>query len=201
MPPRKRSRMLAFRTGQINAAGGRPIDPRTIKHKAVVASQWVNSATTAGDHMTFRVNNFNTPLEMATTTTFALQSTISVGRHPSGHAELIQDGYDTYQVLSTHYEFTCNWMGAATEPFEDYIFAWKFDSDSQSTNPAFPATINTTEVWLDLQASPGWTWRRFSKHLAGRSSWPSGGVIKINVPSVYQLIKRFRTGKYLTYLT
>ncbi len=194
MPSRKRSRQIAFRTGQINAAGGRPIDPRTIKHRSVVASAWEPSATTAGDHMTFRVNNFNTPLEMATSTSFTNQSGISGVRHPSGHVELVQDGYDTYQVLSSHYRFYVQFAASTSEPDEDYVFAYKFDSDSQSAVPAFPATNATQEVWLDIQASPGWVWKRFSKHYGGGQLLKSGGIINVDVPNVYDLIRSFRTG-------
>lgn len=194
MPPRKRSRQLAFRTGQINAAGGRPIDPRTIKHRTVVASQFIASGTTAGDHMSFRINNFNTPLEMATTTTFANPTNISDDRHPSGHVELVQDAYDTYQVLQTHYRWHVMWCGSNT-PTEDYIFAYKFDADAQSTNPAFPADVNTTEVWLDMQASPGWVWKRFTKATNGARELKMGGYINITVDNVYDLIRRLNTGR------
>ncbi len=187
----KRSRTLAFRTGQINAAGGRPIDPRTIKHRSVVSSQWIASTVTAGDHMTFRVNNFNVPLEMASTTTFANAGSLSNDRHPSGHVELVEDNYDTYQVLSSHYRWELDYMGGLDET-EDIIFAWKFDGSSQSTNPAVPATAASTEVWHDIQASPGWTWRRFTKNY--NTPRPSGGVININIPSCYDLIKSFKTG-------
>ncbi len=194
MPPRKRSRrQLAFRTGQINAAGGKPIDPRTIKHRSVVASQFIASGTTAGDHMTFIINNFNTPLKMATTTTFANPASLSNVRHPSGHVELVQDQYDTYQVLKVHYRWDVAYTGPNNLP-EDWVFAYKFDGDSQTTNPAFPASGNTTEVWLDMQASPGWIWKRFSKATNGGRELKNGGVININVENTYDLIKSFKSG-------
>lgn len=201
MPPRKRSRQLAFRTGQINAAGGRPIDPRTIKHRSVVAAAWVTSATTAGDHMTFRVNNFNTPLEMANSLSFTTWSGVSDDRHPSGHAELTADGYDTYRVLSTHYRFSVNFMGTTSEPTEDYVFAYKFDASSQVAVPAMPATIATGEMWLDLQASPGWVWRRFSKGFGNNHPYKAGGVINIDVPNVYKLVSTLRKGMKIQILT
>lgn len=142
--------------------------------------------------MTFRVNNFNVPLEQASSTTFTTVGALSTSRHPSGHVELVQDAYDTYQVLDVHYRWEVKYCGP-TSLSEDFIFAYKFDADSQSAVPAFPASDATFEVWCDIQASPGWVWKRFGKNHSSATR-PTWGVIEINVPSCFKLINEFNTG-------
>ncbi len=186
---RKRSRQLAFRSGNINAAGGKPIDPSHFTHRSVVAAQFHNSAVTAGDHMVFNIANFNTPLKFQSSTSYTVPVGISSDRHPSGHVELIQDGYNTYQVMKSHYRMDVSWRGSTNQTI-DFIVGYKFDNDFQTASPVWTASVVTTENWLDLQASPGWVWNRYGCDAQGtRKSW---GVINIAIPSVPALVKKFK---------
>ena len=80
------------------------------------------------------------------------------------------------------------WMGAnRTE--DEWVFAYKFDSISQSTVPAFPVTVATTETFLDMQASTGWVWERFTADTLNTTTpLKSGRIININVPDVPKLV-------------
>ncbi len=185
MPPRKRSRRLAFRTGNINAAGGKPIDPQVITHRSVVAAQFMTSGTTSGDHGVFQINAWNTPLLMVSNTAWTVPVGISASRHPSGHVELLADGYNAFLVEKTHYRIDVAWLGGSLAD-SNWIFAYKFDNEAQSALPIFTAGATTTETWLDIQASPGWIWKRFGcTPTAQRKSY---GTINIDIPNVVQQI-------------
>lgn len=187
MPPRKRSRQTAFRLGMINAAGGRPLVPQKVYHRSVVAQQFGTSAgTTAGDHISFSIGSWNTPLNPANNTTWVVPVGISGVRHPSGHVDLLADKYDSYRVTKGHYHITIDWRGANRAQSQWY-FMYKFDNDETTATPALPNTVATTEVMLDIMASSGWQWRRFSCLSAQEGYLPSGGIIDINVPNVVEL--------------
>ncbi len=178
-------RMIKFRTGGINAAGGKPLIPASNSHVGVVATQWGSAATTVGDHATISINNFNTPLAFVSTITWVTPTGISDVRHPSGHKTLVQDGYDTYLVRAQYYQIFCKWNGV-NNINETWIVAYKFDTDAQASNPLHTDSVVNTETWLDLQASPGFVWRRFGCQ-SDDPSIPLSGIINIDVPDVVDL--------------
>ncbi len=183
MPSRKR--MRSFRVGAINAAGGKPRDPESEVYKCVVASHVVSSAVTAGDHCTLDVMNYNTPLNMVNTTTWGVSTGIAAGRHPSGHVDVLAHGYNTYLVLKSYYQIFLRWNGLPHDGV-NWVFMYKFNTDATSNTPALTASLVTAEIWLDLQASEGWVWKRFSCNPA--DNWlPSSGMININVPDCVKL--------------
>ncbi len=180
--------MRSFRTGAINAAGGKPLDPEKKTYRCVVATTLISSITTAGDHGVFSVGNYNTPVRLTSTTTFATPAGISTARHPTGHVHLIGDGYNTFLVKKSHYRIYCWWNGV-DRPNENWIFGYKFDHNGQSADPAFVNDVTTVETWLDLQATRGWVWKRFSCSQDNRSL-PCSGIVNINIPDYVKLAIR-----------
>lgn len=173
-----------FRTGFINAAGGRPLTPQSKTYRCVVATQWGCSGTTAGDHATINPCNYNTPLQKVSSTSWTVPTGISDTRHPSGHDHILADLYNTYLVKDAHLRIDI-WFNGSNKVGNNFVIGYKFDSDSQSASPAFPATVATTEVWLDLQASPGWVWERFGCVIDGDRK--THGVMNIrmnNLPAL-----------------
>ncbi len=194
MAPGRASKRTRFRTGDINAAGGKPLSPQVKEYRCVVATQLLTSATTVGDHCLFDIAAYNTPLEMVASTSFTTPVGVSDDRHPSGHQAIIADGYDTSLVLQSHYRIQPIFYGSNTSaPVEArqhrYHVAYKFSLDNTADEPAFPATVATTEAWLDMQATKGWVWSDY------RCDWDSGHdpkPININVPNVLQMMKIMR---------
>ncbi len=203
MPPRTRKRkrtskthLLAFRTGGLGAGGSRHPNPDIIRYKAVVASKFLSSAVSAGDHLSFNLGGYNTPLRMIGNVTWINPVGISDQRHPTGHVQAIEDGYNTALVKGIHYHIYYKWQGADSVE-NDFIIAYKFDTDSTASTPALTASVVTMEMWLDLQASPGWVWRRGSCN--GRTSakgLQSAGFFDINIPELQKL--QFRMHKSST---
>ncbi len=186
MPKRNR---LAFRTGDLNAAGGKPLNPSIKTYRCVTANIFGVTATTAGAHGVFIVNSYNTPTALASTVNWAQQSGVSGLRHPSGHTEVLADGYDTFLVLKSNYHIWVRWAGVSrTLNLDEWVFAYKFDSNGQTAIPAFPVTLATTDTWLDIQQSPGWVWKRFTSDLTNNTTpLKSGGIFNINVPDVVRM--------------
>lgn len=136
--------------------------------------------------MAIAVNNFNTPVAFANNTTFGLSGT-ATGRHPSGHVQLLVDGYDTYEVLRSEYQFDVEWQGADRAGAYG-VFAYKFGSLSVTTSePIFTAGAVTNETWLDMQQSAGWVWKKFGTVRNGdRKTFFSH---KIVIPNVRKLVR------------
>ncbi len=186
----KRQRMTDFRVGDINAAGGPVRDERALIHRSVVATQFGSSATTAGDHGSFAINSWNHPLTLTGNTTFSLNS-ISPNRHPSGHVQILADGYKAFQVLKTHYRFDIL-HGGAEHVGGEIIFAYKFSgAATTSGEPIFTAGLATTEVWLDMQASSGWVWTRIGTTVGGNHR-PSFAVVNVNIPNVTEMVRKIQ---------
>jgi len=189
----KRQRLTEFRTGGINAAGGVPVDPRVIKHRSVVAAQMGCLGTSAGSHGAFSIGAWNTPVELITAASWNVIG--AVGRHPSGHVEILADGYSTHKVMKSHYRFDITWHAAA-DRVQDYgVFAYKFSADSSVSEPAFPATLATGEVWLDMQSTAGWVWDKFgtSGLLNGTPRYPLAITVNVDIPNVSEIVWNMQT--------
>lgn len=153
-----------FRTGGVNAAGGRPLKKPVKVYECVTADDWYCSDTTSGDHGCIAPSNYNTPLKISGNTTW---TTGGAGdRHPSGHQTMVTDNYTTVQVLDADLRIHAVYCGATLLDTE-IVLGYKFDSDATTTTPAFTAGTATTEHWLDLQASPGWVWNRMGCNHTG----------------------------------
>ncbi len=136
--------------------------------------------------MAMSVGNFNTPVAFANNTTFALSGT-AAGRHPSGHIQLLQDGYDTYEVLRSEFKFDVQWQGAdRTGAYA--VFAYKFGSLAITTSePIFTAGAVTNETWLDMQASARWVWKKFGTSADGdRKTFFTHTIV---IPNVRRLVR------------
>ncbi len=175
-------RQLRFRGGEINAAGGRPINPYTRTIKTVCAANFLCSATTAGDVMGFEVAQFGTPCSPTYNVTFSEQGTLL--NHPSEHPEIVAGGWKEARVLSSMYRFdlrNVNLVGS-----EPWIFAYKFGI-SAAAPMVFTAGDITIDNWKDMRQSRGWVWKRMSGSTGGGSVYPSEGRIEVKVPSVWRL--------------
>lgn len=187
MPSRKRARQMNFRTGSINAAGQKNREGGTIIHKSVISNVFGTSATTSGDHIVFLINNYNTPTTPAASTTFGAIGLPSQ-KHPSGHVGLIADGYDAVEVLRRHYRLEGSWRGASRVG-SVAVLAYKFsDSNTSATEPIFTAGAITNTVWLDMQQSPGWVWKKFGTihNGGGRKTF---AVMHVDIPNVRKLVR------------
>ncbi len=179
-----RRRQLRFRTGQINAAGGRPIAEKSRVVKTVTAANFSVSATTAGDSGTFGLTQFGEPSDMQSSTSFTQNGTAD--NHPSEHPQMVLN-WDTARVLSSMYRFDVRFVGTDAAN-KDFVFAYKFGS--VATAPlVFTAGTVTIDNWKDLRQSRGWVWHRFSGTQSGGSVYPSQGRIEIKVPNVKRLVQ------------
>ncbi len=182
---RKRSRILTFRTGGVNAAGQKNREGGTFIHQSVVSTRMGSSTLTSGDHGVFGIGSFNTPVFLRSNTTFGLNG-VAVGRHPNGHQALIVDGYDVAKVLSSSYKFDIEWCG--TDRLDSFgIFAYKFGHDLSSSEPIFTAGAVTNETYLDMKTTPGWVMRRFdtNSRLKNRHI-----TVNVPIPSVPKLTRQ-----------
>lgn len=167
-----------FRTGAINPAGGKPLTPLSKTYKCVTATQWLNSGGTAGDHGVIIPCNYNVPLRLTSTQTFAVPIGISSNRHPSGHSHIVADGYNTYLVKDAHLRIDASFHGSNSP--DNWIMAYKFNTDGSAGLPNFTASVVTTEIWLDLQASSGWVWQRYGCDRTGDRKTHGVTNIKMN---------------------
>ncbi len=176
-----------FRSGNINAAGGKPIVEAYKSYKCVTAARFGNNNTAgeAGMHVAFELGNYNTPLTFAGESGTLVAVGLTMDRHPSGHVEVLARGYNRYRVMRSHFLIDVSYHGA-DQVARDYIVAYKFSTTSAVTEPAFPDSVATTEVWLDMQATRGWVWKRFGMYrLAGAR--PSRGIIQIKINDLIPL--------------
>lgn len=153
-----------FRTGDKNAAGGRPFNPQTKTYKCVTADTWFSDndgGNVCGSHIIFHIGNYNAPLGLVAEKAWTKAVGLAAYRHPSGHLEVVADKYTAYLVRSVLYDVRIQYTGATAYDL-DWVFAYKFSDEADETEPAFPITVAATEVWLDMQASPGWVWFRQS---------------------------------------
>ncbi len=181
-----RRRQLRFRAGNINAAGGQPINAMSRIIKTITAGAFGVTVTTAGNTGIFDIAQMGTPADMPTTT-FTVLGTAA--NHPSEHPEMLTSGFETARVLSSLYRFHVRFRGT-NAAIKDYIFAYKFGPVSTSAGPAagvFTAGDVTIDYWKDMRQSRGWVWHRFSGTNTGGSSYASQGLVEIRVPSVLRL--------------
>lgn len=195
------SKRTRFRVDDVNAAGGKPLAPQVKEYQCVTATQIHTSNAKVGDHAMYDIAAYNTPLDMVDTLSFVEPTGISAVRHPSGHQAIILDGYDTHLVLKSRYVFHVKFHGSnVSTPVADrnkrMVFAYKFSLDPTVDDPAFPATVATTEAWLDMQASVGWKWKMMP------CDWDTGDpkAIVVDVPNVVQMMKIMRKNQ-VTQLT
>ncbi len=180
-------RTFFFRTGEINAAGGKPIVEATKTYRCVTAARFGNNTTAgeAGIHVSFGLGHYNTPLSFVNEVGTLVATGLSMDRHPSGHVQILQDQFNRALVIKSHFRIETVWHGADTDAL-DYVVAYKFSSSGAVTEPAFVDSVATTEVWLDMQATRGWVWKRYTAN-HNVNGWPSRGVININIPDVIPL--------------
>lgn len=193
MPKRRRSdrdaQLVRFRTGNVAPSGqGKPFKPRTKTYNARCSTQMICSSTTAGDHCTFSVPEYNLPLTRVDNASFVNPGTAAEEgfRHPTGHTDAIAQGYASAEVLSCMYRFHIAFTGG-NNVLQDWVFAYKFSALSHVSEPIMTAGALTISAWADLRQTRGWVWKRMSGSNSGGSIHPSVAVVDIKVPSVAKL--------------
>lgn len=179
-------RQLKFRTGQIGAAGGRPINEHSRTIRTVTAGVIGVSATTAGDTGVFDLSQIGTPADMPATTTFATLGTSA--NHPSEWPEIIAGGWEAGRCLNSMYRFNIRFRGTNSAT-KDFVFAYKFGIASTAAIVLTAGDV-TIDAWKDMRQSRGWVWQRFSGTNTGGSVHASQGIIQVKVPSVYRLAEK-----------
>ncbi len=191
---RKRKRelnaQLNFRAGNKSAGGGTPFLKRTKVIDTVCAGQLTNSVTTAGDTCSFHVTNWSNPCDPVGNTTFDVRGT--VGNHPSGHVEAVNNGFNFSRVISSMYKFDVRFTGA-NNPLKDFVFAYKFGVSAVAAIVLTAGDPAGVDNWKDMRQSRGWVYQQFSGVNSGGSVWPSQGTIKVKVPDVWALTKKLFT--------
>lgn len=183
---RRRNKQFRFRTGLVGAAGGRPVTPASRSFKVVVASTLATAApiNIAGGFSCFDLTNFDSPADPVTGTLVTLGSP---NNHPVGHPDLIADGYSRVFLKNKLYRFDIRFR-AADAPTKDFIFAYKFGSNSTQPISSFASGLKTIDNWTDMRQSRGWVWKRFSSTSSGGSSHPSAAVVNVMVPNIKKLV-------------
>ncbi len=185
-----RRRQLRFRAGNVNAAGGQPINAMSRIIKTITAGAFGTTITTAGNTGIFDIAQMGTPADMPTTTFTVLGTALN---HPSEHPEMLTSGFETARVLSSLYRFHVRFRGTNSAS-KDFVFAYKFGPVSTSAGPAagvFTAGDATViDYWKDMRQSRGWVWHRFSATNTGGSSYASQGLVEVRVPSVLRLANK-----------
>ncbi len=175
----------AFRTGRVNAAGGRPINPFRRSIRTVNAGNLLVSGTTAGDTCSFGLTQVNKPATPESNTTFGIGGTAN--SHTSEHNEIVAGGWDDGQVMSSMYRFDIRFKGSDAAS-KDFIFAYKFGA-SQAAALILTAGTVTIDNWKDMRQSRGWAWKRFSGTNSGGSVYPSQGRIEVKIRDVLKLAR------------
>lgn len=190
-----------FRTGDVNAAGGRPLNPRTKEYRCVTAGTFLCERNTAqsGGHIVFTPSSYNCPVRMNAVLNFTEPTGINAARHPSGHQAIIADGYDTFMVKSAYYAFKVQWT-AANAPARNWVVAYKFDTNLSATAPTWPIGVQNTETWLDLQASPGWVYHKYGCDRSGKGL-PTHGHFNVKIPDVPGLTIKLQKNTATTQFT
>ncbi len=181
------SRQIAFRVGRINAAGGRPVVTQSRTLKSVTCGQLVCTGATCGDESTFAIGDWSAPADPETGGTFTLAGTAN--NHPSGHVELVADGFDTVMVLSSMYRFNVRFVGDDNEG-QDFVFAYRFSVNSTNILTHTAGAIGI-DNFKDMRQSRGWVWKRMSATHSGGSVHPSAQQFQVRIPNVKKLIKKF----------
>ncbi len=147
------ARLLRFRTGRINAAGGKPHTPLTTTIQAVAACQLECTSITCGDNAIFNINRWTTGADPESTTFTKGGSANHNFRFPTGHVEMVADGYDRVEVLSAYYTFNIRYIGTSNAA-KDFVFAYSFAKD---VNTLITHTAGDPGVdnWLDMANSRG----------------------------------------------
>ncbi len=183
---KRRRRQMRFRAGQINAAGGKPATPHSRTLRTVTAGHLLLPGVTCGADASFNINDWSAPADPDTTTMTIGGTAANV---PSGHAEILSDGFDLVKVLSAMYRFNIRFKGDDNQA-QDWIFGYRFTSGPSAI---FTHTAGTVGIdnFKDLRQSRGWVWHRMSATHSGGSAHPSTKQINIRIPDVYKLAKKF----------
>ncbi len=179
---RRRNKQMAFRTGQINAAGGRPVTPHSRTVRTVAAGHLLCTGTTAGDECSFNIVDWSAPAD-PDVTTFSIGGTAA--NRPSGHAEILADGYDRVKVLSSLYRFNVRFKGSEAAA-KDFVFAYKFSDDGTAILTHTAGTV-AIDNFKDLRQSRGWVWKRMSATHSGGSVHPSAHQYQVRIRNVGRL--------------
>lgn len=179
----------AFRLGLVAPGGGKPLFAYIQDYHCAVSTGFfvgTTPGTVTGGSWCLEVNNYNTPLSPITSAGITFESLGN--RHPSGHVEALELGYNTYLVLKNHFRLTVNHIGTnATD--EDFIVAWKFSASNglSELTTGLATKILTRELFHDLLSTRGWKYQRFSSVQGGGSVFPATAVIDIDVADVPKL--------------
>ncbi len=182
---KRRNRQMRFRTGQINAAGGRPVTPHSRTVATVTAGNLLCTGTTCGDNAAFNIVDWSAPADPEVST-FSIGGTAN--NHPSGHVEIVADGYDRVQVLNALYRFNVRFKGDDNEA-QDYIFAYRFSNNSAAILTHTAGTVGI-DNWKDMRQSRGWAYKRLSATHSGGSQHPSTMQINVRIPNVKRLTQK-----------
>lgn len=182
---RRRNKQFRFRTGQIGAAGGRPITPKSRNFKVVCAASLGNEGVgKAGGHAVFDLTVFDAPCDPVNKTLVLLGSSFN---HPVGHADLISDGYTRVFLKNKMYRFDIRFRGSDSAA-KDFVFAYKFGTSTGSSLAHYDSGLRTIDNWTDMRQSRGWIWKRFSSTSSGGSSYPSAARVDVRIPNIKQLV-------------
>ncbi len=185
---RKRKRhQLAFRIGNVNAAGGQPISSTTRTIKSVTANVMLISGTTAGDTCAFNICDWSAPSDPDANTTFTFPGTEN--NKPNNQPEADAEGYDAVRVLSALYRFDVRYKGTS-DPTKDFIFAYAFNTQSTAPLTLTASATIAADNWNDLRCSRGWVWHRMSATAQSGSLYPAAKRIEVRIPNIMQLTNK-----------
>lgn len=176
------NRRLQFRLGNINAAGGRPVTPHSRTLNSVTCSSLVCTAVTCGDNMVFNIMDWSAP---ASPDGGTFTEVGTGNNHPSGHVDVVADGFDRVKVLNALYRLNFRFKGDDNEA-QDWIVAYRFSNTSANILTHTAGTVGI-DNWKDVRQSRGWVYKRFSATHSGGSIHPSSGVVSIRVANVGRL--------------
>ncbi len=183
------NKLIKFRIGEYSAGGigAVPINARTKTYKCVVAHHFeVGGADpVAGGMAMYSINQYNVPLEFVAATNITPDTNLG-NRHPSGHKQALDLGYDSAIVLQSFYRFTIH-KSANDNADEQMIFAYRFMLTSTQSDLKFTTKALTINTWADMRQTRGWVYQRFSGTRSGGSIFPSTGVVEIKIPDVPEL--------------
>lgn len=186
-----RNRLEAFRVGQVAAGGGKPLFPYIQQYDCKTTTTFscgTAPGTVSGGSWAWELGNYNTPVRFKSAAGVLVSGAPMLNRHPTGHVEALELGYNDALVVESHYRLVVTHT-AANDADETFIVAYKFSASNSiaELTTGLATSDLTLELENDLYMTRGWTWQRFSATHAGGSVFPATGVMKIDIDYVPHL--------------
>ncbi len=205
---RKRFNINAWRAGQLNWNGEKPIIPnqltRSFRTIGRLQAEGVDAAASPNyvNFHYFPINNFNDPMGAHHLNHGFFISEDDTDDHNVEHDNLIALDFKRVRVLSAKVTLRVDVNSVSSE---DWVVAWRFAAGTVATAsvPQFAAANNEFDgfakaivLWREIRNNPGWDYTIFSGTQSGGSMYPTSGTIVINIPRMMDLGVRLNRGYF-----